>query len=98
MCVGRCCGCCGCVWEWQVQPGWRAATSAASGHNTAGGVGSALLSHAESAFMAAGVNVMKLQVAAGNAGALAFYERRGLETRQVLMFKELGHGSRRATL
>ena len=48
--------------------------------------------------MAAGVNVMKLQVAAGNAGALAFYERRGLETRQVLMFKELGHGSRRATL
>lgn len=81
---------CGVVEDIFVRPADRAGGRQ---HGGGAGVGAALLTAAEAAFVAAGVRTLKLQVAAGNELAIGFYERQGLATRQVLMYKQLQSGS-----
>jgi GNAT superfamily N-acetyltransferase len=56
------------------------------------GVGAALVARAEAEAAAAGVEVLRLEVMAGNEGARRFYQRRGWKERVVQLEKPLPGG------
>ena len=86
----------GVVEELYVQPANRRIHTAATGGERVPlkGVGSALLEAAQSCMKAAGMKRMKLQASVYNADAIAFYEKHGWRTRQVLMYRNDEEGGR----